>query len=243
MEIIISESKGDPGKKAARKGAELINEAIRVRGEANIILATGVSQFEMLESLVKENVNWAKVTAFHLDEYIGLPASHPASFRKYLKERFADKVNLKKFNYVEGDNNPAAECKRLDELIRKHPVDVAFVGIGVNGHLAFNDPPADFVTEKAYIVVDLDEVCRKQQLGEGWFPTIDDVPKTAISMSIRQIMKSKTILCIAPEARKAEAVRNTIEAPVSPDFPASILRQHPSVWFYLDTDSASLLKH
>lgn len=243
MEIIISESKGDPGKKAARKGAELINEAIRVRGEANIILATGVSQFEMLESLVKENVNWAKVTAFHLDEYIGLPASHPASFRKYLKERFADKVNLKKFNYVEGDNNPAAECKRLDELIRKHPVDVAFVGIGVNGHLAFNDPPADFVTEKAYIVVDLDEVCRKQQLGEGWFPTIDDVPKTAISMSIRQIMKSKTILCIAPEARKAEAVRNTIEAPVSPDFPASILRQHPSVWFYLDTDSASLLNH
>lgn len=242
MEIIISEKKGDPGRKAARKGAELINEAIRVRGEANIILATGVSQFEMLECLVKEKVNWSKVTAFHLDEYIGLPGTHPASFRKYLKERFADHVNLKKFNYVEGDNKPEAECKRLDDLIRKHPVDVAFVGIGVNGHLAFNDPPADFVTEKAYIVVNLDEVCRKQQLGEGWFPTIDDVPKTAISMSIRQIMKSKTILCIAPEARKAQAVKNTIEEPVSPDFPASILRQHPSVWFYLDTDSASLLK-
>jgi glucosamine-6-phosphate deaminase len=196
----------------------------------------------MLEALVKENVNWSKVTAFHLDEYIGLPATHPASFRKYLKERFADHVNLKKFNYVEGDNKPEAECKRLDELIKKLTIDVAFVGIGVNGHLAFNDPPADFVTEKAYIIVDLDEVCRKQQLGEGWFPTIDDVPGTAISMSVRQIMKAKTILCIAPEARKAQAVKNTIEAQVSPDFPASILRQHQAVWFYLDDDSAALLK-
>ena len=242
MEIIVSDNPADSGLKSARKGAELIREAILKRGEANIIMATGVSQFDMLANLIKEKIDWSKVNAFHLDEYIGLPDSHPASFRKYLKERFASHLPLKKFNYIKGDAEPEAECKRLGELIRKHPVDLAFVGIGENGHLAFNDPPADFETDDPYIVVDLDEVCRRQQLGEGWFPALDDVPGKAISMSIRQIMKSQTIICIAPELRKAKAVKNTLESPVSPMFPASILRKHPNVWFYLDTMSSSLLK-
>jgi glucosamine-6-phosphate deaminase len=241
MEIIIS---GDPkvsGRKAAQKGAAIINDAIRMRGEAFIIMATGVSQFEMLSNLVREKVDWSKVTAFHLDEYIGLPETHPASFRKYLKERFAGLVPLKQFNYIRGDDDPSGECKRLGDLISMNQIDIAFVGIGENGHLAFNDPPADFETEEAYIAVDLDDVCRHQQLGEGWFLTLEDVPEKAISMSIKQIMKSKTIICIAPEMRKAKAVKNTLESPVSPMFPASVLRQHPSVWFYLDNESSSLL--
>lgn len=241
MEILISASSVEAGKKAAHKGAELINKAIKKRGNANIIMATGVSQFDMLACLINEEVDWHKVTAFHLDEYIGLPESHPASFRKYLKERFADHVELKKFNYITGDADPEDECLRLKQLIDGLKIDVAFTGIGINGHLAFNDPPADFETEDPYIIVDLDEVCRHQQLGEGWFATLNDVPSTAISMSIRQIMKSETIICIAPEKRKAEAVKNTLTAEISPLFPASILRQHPDVWFYLDKESAALL--
>jgi len=242
MEIIIASKKGEPGMLASKKGAEIINEAIRKRGEATIIMATGVSQFEMLDCLVKEDIDWTKVTAFHLDEYIGLPATHPASFRKYLSDRFASKVPLKKFNYIQGDSDPQSECNRLGSLISNLTIDVAFTGIGENGHLAFNDPPADFSTTDPYIIVKLDDVCRKQQLGEGWFPTINDVPARAISMSINQIMKSAAIICIAPDKRKAEAVRNTVESDVSPMFPASILRKHPKTWLFLDYDSASLLK-
>ncbi len=182
-----------------------------------------------------------KVTAFHLDEYIGLPESHPASFRKYLRERFASLVPLKKFNYVNGETDPGKECRRLGELIIQCPIDIAFVGIGENGHLAFNDPPADFETEEPYLVVNLDEACRRQQLGEGWFASIEDVPLQAISMSIRQIMKSKAIICSVPDLRKAEAVRKTLKEPVSPLIPASILRNHEKAWLYLDIDSASLL--
>jgi glucosamine-6-phosphate deaminase len=241
MEVIISASPSEAGKKAAHKGAELINTAIKKKGSANIIMATGVSQFDMLACLIKEKIDWNKVTAFHLDEYIGLPASHPASFRKYLKDRFADQVELKKFNYINGDEDPEDECLRLKQIIEKLSIDVAFTGIGVNGHLAFNDPPADFETEEPYIIVNLDEVCRRQQLGEGWFATLNDVPSTAISMSIKQIMKAETIICIAPEKRKAEAVKNTLGAEISPMFPASILRQHPDVWFYLDKESSVLL--
>lgn len=241
MEIIISKNPEDLGMKAAEKGGQLIRDAIRERGEANIILATGASQFLMLEVLVGEDIDWSKVTAFHLDEYIGLSMAHPASFRKYLKERFADFVPLRKFNYVNGEADPAGECKRLGEIIRRSVIDVAFVGIGENSHLAFNDPPADFKTEEPYIVVDLDDACRRQQMGEGWFPTFDDVPEKAISMSIKQIMKSKAIICTVPDLRKAEAVRKTIKEPVSPDVPASVLRDHEATWLYLDYDSASLL--
>ncbi|MCU0472620.1 MAG: glucosamine-6-phosphate deaminase [Bacteroidales bacterium] len=241
MEIIISETKQDLGKKASKKGAGLIRKAILERGEANIIVATGASQFEMLKELVKEDINWSLVTGFHLDEYIGISEMHPASFRKYLKERFADMVPLKEFNYVNGSTDPDAECIRLGKLISKHPVDVAFVGIGENSHLAFNDPPADFETEASYLVVTLDAECRRQQLGEGWFPTIKDVPEKAISMSIKQIMKSKAIICSVPDLRKAEAVKKTVKGSITPAIPASVMRRHEAAWLYLDKDSASLL--
>lgn len=241
MEIVISENKQILGKIAAERGAELIRQAITARGVANIIVATGASQFEMLSELVTEDVSWSQVRAFHLDEYIGISEVHPASFRKYLKERFVDIVLPMEFNYVNGDTDPFEECVRLDRHIKKYPIDVAFVGIGENSHLAFNDPPADFNTEEAYIVVTLDEKCRMQQMGEGWFPTINDVPERAISMSIKQIMKSKAIICCVPDLRKAEAVRKTVEAEISPDIPASAMRQHVAVWLYLDNESASML--
>jgi len=241
MEIIISETKMILGKKAARMGGELIRKAILGSGKANIIVATGASQFEMLNELVKEDIDWSLVRAFHLDEYIGISELHPASFRKYLKERFVDIVSPMEFNYVNGSTDPDEECVRLGNLISKHPVDVAFVGIGENSHLAFNDPPADFETEAPYLVVALNEACRRQQLGEGWFPTINDVPKKAISMSIKQIMKSKAIICSVPDSRKAEAVKKTVEGPISPEIPASIMRNHVAAWLYLDKDSASKL--
>jgi glucosamine-6-phosphate deaminase len=242
METIISDNVQNLGKKAAMTGAVLLRKAISVRGEASIIVATGASQFEMLSALVQEKVDWTKVTAFHLDEYIGLPETHPASFRKYLRERFAGIVPLKMFHYVNGETDPEAECRRLGKLITEHPVDVAFAGIGENGHLAFNDPPADFETSDPYIVVKLDEACRRQQLGEGWFSSLEEVPVMAISMSIRQIMKSKAIICTVPDKRKAEAVKRTLNEPVSPDIPASVLREHPNSWLFLDRESASLLK-
>jgi len=240
MEVIIATSKLDLGKQAAQKGADLIRKAISERGKANIIVATGASQFEMLSELVKENIDWKVVTGFHLDEYIGIEESHPASFRKYLKERFVSLVPLKNFYYVNG-NAAEKECKRLGEIITRHPIDVAFVGIGENGHLAFNDPPADFETDESYLVVNLDDNCRKQQLGEGWFKTFDEVPKQAISMSIKQIMKSKHIICSVPDERKAAAVKNTLKSEVSPIVPASIMQLHPSTWLFLDTASASNL--
>ncbi len=241
MKIIISETKQELGRKAAQKGAEIIRQAILERGKATIIIPTGASQFEMLSELVKADIDWSVVTAFHLDEYIGITETHPASFRKYLKDRFVDIVSPKDFIYINGDVDPEAECLRLGSLISKHSVDVAFVGIGENGHLAFNDPPADFETEAPYLVVALDEACRLQQMGEGWFPTINDVPEKAISMSIRQIMKSKAIICSVPDLRKAEAVKKTVEGLITPEAPASILRQHESAWLYLDPDSAVLL--
>jgi len=241
MEIVISETKQVLGKKAALMGAELIRKAIIYKGKANIIVATGASQFEMLNELVKENIDWSLVTAFHLDEYIGLSEIHPASFRKYLKERFADIVSPKEFIYVNGNTDPDEECIRLGKLISKHPIDVAFVGIGENSHLAFNDPPADFETEEAYLVVILNEACRRQQMGEGWFSTISDVPEKAISMSIKQIIKSKAIICSVPDLRKAEAVKKTVEGSISPAIPASIMRRHEAAWLFLDKDSASML--
>lgn len=241
MEINISDSKVELGQQAAIKGASLIQQAMIERGKARIILATGTSQFELLSALLKQPIDWPKVTVFHLDEYIGLSASHPASFRKYLKERFADKARLQQFNYVNGENDPVQECARLKQLINRSPIDVAFIGIGENGHLAFNDPPANFATEEPYIQVQLDDACRNQQYREGWFSTFDQVPKEAISMSIQQILKSKSIICSVPDQRKARAVKNSLQEPISPMTPASILRQHPATWLFLDQDSASLL--
>lgn len=242
MRISVYDDKIDVGKQAAWQGSRLINEAIREKGHANIIVATGSSQFEMLNELVSARIDWSKVTAFHLDEYIGMSDSHPASFRKYLRERFVDRIGLSDFHYINAEENPKGECERLGKLISEHPVDVAFIGIGENAHLAFNDPPADFETEVPYLVVELDEVCRKQQLGEGWFPTLDDVPRTAISMSVRQILKSEAIICTVNEKRKAKAVKATVEGEIGPDVPASVLSGRDKVCLFLDREAASELK-
>jgi len=243
MNIQITNDPLQLGKAAGRAAGEIIRKTIEQQGGVNIILATGTSQFETLNQLIREeNINWGKVTMFHLDEYIGLPDIHPASFRKYLKERFLAKVpSLKAVYLINGETNPEAECIWLGDLITQYPIDVALVGIGENGHLAFNDPPADFETEEPYIIVDLDEACRKQQYGEGWFKTVEDVPRQAISMSVRQILKSKHIICSVPDERKAEAVKNSVEQPVSNLFPASILQTHDACTLYLDKSSGAKL--
>jgi glucosamine-6-phosphate deaminase len=242
MKLVIKDSKEKIGKEASRLGMELINQAIKTKGFANVIFATGSAQFEMLQNLVKLPIDWKSVNGFHLDEYIGLSINHKASFRKFLKERLVDIVHPGNFYYIYGEVNPGVECRRLNDLIKKHPIDVAFVGIGENSHLAFNDPPADFDTEEPYIQVTLDEACRRQQMGEGWFPTFDDVPKKAISMSIKQIMKSENIIAVVPEQRKARAVQLTMESAINPDVPASIMRNHAKATLLLDRDSSSLLK-
>lgn len=242
MEIHIEDNPIELGRKAGKLGAQLIKKVISDKGVANIILATGTSQFETMNTLIADKeIDWSKVVMFHLDEYIGLPITHKASFRKYLKERFLDHVpELKAYYLIDGEKDPQEECQRLNALIRKHPIDVAFVGIGENGHLAFNDPPADFETTEPYLVVNLDKACRAQQMGEGWFPTLDDVPKQAISMSVRQIMATDVIICSVPDKRKAEAVVNSLTGEVTPDVPASILQQHDRCYMYLDKESASL---
>ena len=242
MNITICRDAKEMGRRAAAEAAERIRLAIHNRGRANIIVATGVSQFEVLSALIEaKDIDWPKVVGFHLDEYIGLPMTHPASFRRYLKERLVDRVPIGEFHYIDGEADAESECRRVGELIAAAPIDAALVGVGENGHLAFNDPPADFQTDRPYIVVDLDEACRRQQFGEGWFPTLDDVPSRAISMSVRQIMKSRTIVCTVPDQRKAEALRVAVEGPVTPQLPASILQQHPQVMFYVDPPAAELL--
>jgi glucosamine-6-phosphate deaminase len=198
----------------------------------------------MLDVLVAaEGIDWAKVTAFHLDEYIGLPATHPASFRRFLMDRVQVRLPSVTFRFIGGDAaDPAAEAARIGEVIRGFPIAVGFIGIGENGHLAFNDPPADFATEAPYLIVTLDEACRRQQIGEGWFPTLADVPRRAISMSIRCILSARTLIVTVPDARKAEAVRGAVEGPVDPNCPASILQTHGDGHLFLDSQSASLLR-
>jgi glucosamine-6-phosphate deaminase len=205
-------------------------------------VATGASQFEMLDKLAEADLPWNKLTGFHLDEYVGLSINHEASFRKYLWERFVSRLPLPlaAFHFLDGEVDAGAECRRASELIEQTSIDVAFVGIGENGHLAFNDPPADFDTEQPYLIVDLDEACRQQQFGEGWFPDLDSVPRQAISMSVRQIMKSDAIVCTVPDERKAEAVKNATQGPVTPEVPASILQEHPDCRLFLDAAAASL---
>jgi glucosamine-6-phosphate deaminase len=245
MQISISSNSVELGQKAGKIGADLIRKSIEIQGFANIILATGTSQFETLNQLlVEKDIDWSKVTVFHLDEYLGLPITHPASFRKYLLERFFNHVpELKAYHLIDGENDPEKECERLSTLIQKYPIDVAFVGIGENGHLAFNDPPADFETEKPYLVVDLDHACRMQQFGEGWFPSLEAVPTQAISMSIHQIMKSKAIICSVPDLRKAQAVKDCLEGEIINLHPASILKSHPNCQIFLDYPASSLLSN
>ncbi len=243
MKVEINESKIKMAKSAAEKGSELIRRTISAKGHANILIATGASQIEMLGYLVKQNIDWSVVTCFHMDEYIDMPATHNASFRKYLKERVVDIVHPKVFHFIDGEVNTDEECQRVGQLITDNPIDVSFIGIGENAHLAFNDPPADFETDKAYLKVRLDEKCRRQQFGEGWFDSFDDVPKVAISISIRQIMKATDIICTVPDLRKAEAVAQSIDGPVTSSVPASILQNHAGATIFLDSNSSSLLKN
>lgn len=244
MEKHIAATAAHAGEAAAACGAGMLRAVLAERGEATIIVATGASQFDMLATLTAEpGIPWHHVTVFHLDEYVGMPITHPASFRRYLWERFHSRLPLpvKAFHYINGEADPAAECARLGALIVAHPVDIAFIGIGENGHIAFNDPPADFETEEPYLVVTLDDACRRQQFGEGWFPGLEAVPERAISMSARQILRSASIVCTVPDERKAKAVRDALEGPVTPDSPASILQTHADVRLFLDSQSASLL--
>ena len=243
MQIHIHDSTDSMARSAAAEGIAAIKASLAARGEANVILATGASQFGMLEALMESDIDWGKVRAFHLDEYIGLPLSHPASFRRYLKERVISKVpGFKQFVLIDGEAADIdAEIARISALISSHPIDVCFAGIGENGHLAFNDPPADFDTTAPYINVELDAACRQQQFGEGWFETLDAVPHRAVSMSVRQILKSKTIILTVPDARKAEAVARCLEGPVDKMAPASILQTHGATSVHLDPAAASRL--
>jgi glucosamine-6-phosphate deaminase len=228
---------------AARLAAEGLRRAIHDQGRARIVAATGASQFEFLDALTAAgDVDWTRVEMFHLDEYVGLPLSHPASFRKYLLERLIGKVGITRYHLLDGETDAAGVAARVGRELAGAPIDLAFVGIGENAHLAFNDPPADFDTDTPYLVVTLDEACRQQQVGEGWFATVADVPSQAISMSVRQILKAREIICIVPDARKAPAVKACVEGDISPTAPASILRTHDNTTLYLDRESASLLR-
>ena len=236
MEIRICKNSLELGKSAAKYAAASINSAIAENGVARIALSTGASQFDTLAALIKEDVDWSKVEMFHLDEYVDLPESHVASFRKYLKEKFTTKVNLKAAHFVEGtEENRKALCKKISEA----PIDVGLIGIGENAHIAFNDPPADFDTEEPYIVVNLNDTCKQQQVGEGWFDTVDDVPKQAVSMSVKQIMKCKKIITCVPYAVKADAIFKTLSGELSNQTPATMLKTHKDFTLYIDNDSAA----
>ncbi len=243
MNIFKEKTKLETSKAAAVTASMKLREAIHTNGHASFIVATGASQFDFLGALTDDKeIDWTKTTMFHLDEYIGISNTHPASFRKYLQERLVDIVHPGTVHFLHGEvDDPQVECDRLNQIISQCQIDVAFVGIGENGHLAFNDPPADFETEEPYVLVELDEDCRMQQVGEGWFHGLDDVPTHAISMSIRQIMKSKSIICTVPDERKAVAVKNCLHGEITPMHPASILQEHPDCTVYLDAGSASLL--
>ncbi len=241
MNVVRCTTREDLGAKAAALIASHMNEAIAERGEARIVLSTGASQFDTLKSLIEQDVDWSKVTMFHLDEYIGLGEEHPASFVKYLKERFVSKVGLKAVHFVAPWNYASvAECiVDLTRLIRENPIDVGVIGIGENTHIAFNDPPADFETTEAYKVVTLDEACRRQQLGEGWFPTFDAVPKQAISMTVHQIMQCRRIVSAVPYAVKADAVYKVLRCEPSNLVPGTILKTHPCATLFIDAESGA----
>jgi glucosamine-6-phosphate deaminase len=245
MKLSVHADRAALGRTVAADAAEVIRRAIHDRGQITLVVATGSSQFEVLAELAADPaIPWERVTLFHLDEYVGLPPEHPASFRRYLRERFVARLPTPPtaFHELDGEAEPHAECKRLAALVPGGTFDVALVGIGENGHLAFNDPPADFDTTAPYLVVTLDEPCRRQQVGEGWFATLADVPTHAISMSVQRILPSRTIFCSVPDSRKAEAVQATVEGPITPAVPASILQQHPRCFLQLDREAASLLR-
>jgi glucosamine-6-phosphate deaminase len=242
MKIEVFPDKKSLAQSAATDAANALRQALNKTGYARIIAATGAAQFDFLELLTQTaGIDWSKVEMFHLDEYIGIPADHPASFRKFLLERLINKTGISRYHLLDGDRDPQQVIAAVSAEIRKAPTDIAFVGIGENGHLAFNDPPADFETDEAYIVVELDQACRRQQMGEGWFKSMDEVPRRAISMTVRQVLRAKQILAIVPDTRKAPAIAKCFGAEISPMAPASILRTHPNTVLYLDQNSAALL--
>jgi glucosamine-6-phosphate deaminase len=240
--ISISATKEAMARDAAEYAIQKLTDALDRKPQVRLLAATGASQLEFLDLVTaSRQIDWRRVELFHLDEYIGISETHPASFARYIRQRIVEKTGIVKFHLLDGARNPDEMIAEMNSLIATAPIDVAFTGIGENAHLAFNDPPADFDTEVPYLRVRLDDACRKQQLGEGWFASFDDVPKEAISMSVRQILKSGSILCVVPDTRKAAAVKAALEGPISPQVPASILRTHPDVRLFLDRNSASLL--
>lgn len=241
MTIVISDTPEQLGAAAAKQAGDIVRAAIAAKGKARIVLSTGASQFQFFQSFIQQSIDWSKVEMFHLDEYVGLPESHIASFRKYLKERFVDIVSLGRAIYVDGEGDVAANIKALTEEIRKEPIDLSLIGIGENSHIAFNDPPANFDTTEAYIVVDLDDACKNQQVGEGWFATLDDVPKQAISMTVYQIMQAKSIISCVPHKVKAKAIKLTLDNELTNLVPSTMLKQHADWTLYLDRESASLI--
>ena len=244
LKLRLFENKVALGRAAAVQAADLIRRAISDRGTARILAATGGSQFEFLDALTAQpDIAWGEVEMFHLDEYVGLSGQHPASFRLYLHERLISKTRIGRYHLLDGEHDPERVCREEGSQLASAPIDVAFAGIGENGHLAFNDPPADFETEKPYLIVRLDEACRRQQVGEGWFKSIAEVPERAISISIRQLLKARSIICVVPDSRKANAVKRCLEGPISPLAPSSILRAHPDATVYLDRNSAALLSN
>jgi glucosamine-6-phosphate deaminase len=242
MRIRTYVDRGTMSRAAAKHAARALRGAIERRGAARLVAATGASQLEFLGALTAlDGIEWSRVEMFHLDEYVGMTIDHPASFRRYLLDRLVHPTGIRRYHLLDGERDPARVAAEVGRELAASPVDVAFVGIGENGHLAFNDPPADFDAEQAYLVVTLDEACRRQQVGEGWFTSLSDVPAQAISMSVGQIVKSGEIICIVPDARKAVAVKACLEGGIGPMAPASILRTHPRTTVYLDRDSAALL--
>ena len=243
MKLVLKPDRRAMSAAAASYGADSIRHAIDGQGKARIVAATGASQLEFLEALTSlSGIDWPRVELFHLDEYVGIPETHPASFRRYLRENLIDKTGIRSYHFLDGTRNVHDVLREVGGELSSAPIDVMFAGIGENGHLAFNDPPADFEATDPYIRVNLDEACRRQQVGEGWFARIEDVPTTAISMSVRQMMKARELLVIVPDARKAEAVKATLEGEIGPEVPASIIRTHPNVTLFLDEPAASLLK-
>jgi glucosamine-6-phosphate deaminase len=239
MQISISQSAADLGKQAASNISGKLSEILQMKGEARMVVSTGSSQFEMFQELIKKKIDWKKIEVFHLDEYIGLPLSHKASFRKYLRERFINLVAVRKFHSVDVESDITGRIDELTAEIRSKPVDLGLIGIGVNGHIAFNDPPADFNTHDAYIVVSLDEQCKNQQVNEGWFDSFKEVPDNAVSMSVWQIMQCRSIISVVPHKVKADAVYRTFTNKLTPEIPATMLKQHPDWHLFLDKNSAS----
>ena len=242
MQLKIFDDKLAMAKGAAEYVASSLRRIIATNGRARIVTATGAAQFDFLDVLTSApGIQWDAVEMFHLDEYVGLSPTHPASFQKFLLDRLINKTGITKHHLLNPGSNPEEVADRVGRELNSAPIDLSIVGVGENGHLAFNDPPADFDTEKPYLIVDLDEACRRQQVGEGWFKSLDEVPRQAISMSIRQILRAKEIVAIVPDSRKAQAVKACFEGPMGSSAPASILRAHANATLYLDRNSAALL--